>query len=185
MSHQPPVVVLMSGGLDSTALIDFYLRRKADVRGIHFQYGQPNGQSEAKAAKEVAEYYKVEEQMIELQFPLMKRKDEVVCRNAMFVIAAGCLRPPPIRLALGIHSGPAFYDCSKAFVDDCQRLLDGYFAGTVRVEAPFVSFGKADIAKYCKSNDVPMRLTYSCLRQNYPPCGECSSCQDRAKFVGC
>jgi len=184
MSLQASVVVLMSGGLDSTALIDFYLRRKATVKCIHFQYGQPNGQSEAKAAEEVAEYYKVECQVAELEFPLMKRRAEVVGRNAMLVMAASCLRPPPMRIALGIHSGSAYYDCSSSFVVDCQRLLDGYFGGMVRVEAPFLRFGKADIANYCKVNCVPIHLTYSCLRQNYPPCGECSSCRDRANFVG-
>jgi 7-cyano-7-deazaguanine synthase len=185
MSLQPGVLVLSSGGLDSTALIDFYLRRKATVRYIHFQYGQSNGQSEAKAVKEVAEYFKVEGQVAKLEFPLMKRKDEVVGRNAMFVMAAACLRPPPMRIALGIHSGQSYYDCSNSFVVDCQRLLDGYFGGMVRVETPFLRFGKADIANYCRANHVPMYLTYSCLRQNYPPCGECSSCRDRSSFVGC
>jgi 7-cyano-7-deazaguanine synthase len=185
MSLQPSVVVLMSGGLDSTALIDFYQRRDATLRCIHFQYGQSNGQSEAKAAEEVAEYYKVECQVAKLEFPLMKRKDEVVGRNAMFVIAAACQVPLPARIALGIHLGPAYYDCSNSFVVDCQRLLDGYFGGIARLEAPFLKFAKGDIANYCKANHVPTQLTYSCLRQNYPPCGECSSCRDRTAFLGC
>jgi 7-cyano-7-deazaguanine synthase len=165
-------------------LIDFYLRRRATLKCLHFQYGQANGQSEAQAAKQVAEYYKVEWQVAKLEFPLMKRKDEVVGRNAMFVVAAACNMPPPMRIALGIHAGPAYYDCSQSFVVDCQRVLDGYFVGTARVEAPFLKFSKADIANYCKANHVPMHLTYSCLRQNYPPCGECSSCQDRTTYLG-
>ena len=184
MGHQPPVVVLMSGGLDSTALINFYLRRRANVKCVHFQYGQPNSLSEAKAVKEVSEYYGVEARVAELQFPLMTRQNELVGRNTAFVLGASCLGQPPTRIALGIHSGTEYYDCSKWFVDDCQRILDGYFGGTVRVEAPFLNFGKGGIAEYCKANDVPIHLTYSCQRQNYPPCGACSSCQDRTKFVG-
>jgi len=184
MSHQPAVVVLMSGGLDSTALIDFYLRRRANVKCIHFQYGQSNGLSEAKSVKEITEYYKVEGRVAEFQFPLMRRRNELVGRNTMFVLGASCLEQPPTRIALGIHSGTEYYDCSKSFVDDCQRILDGYFGGTVRVEAPFLGFRKADVAEYCKTNNVPMHLTYSCQRQNYPPCGVCSSCQDRTRFVG-
>ena len=184
MSNQAAVVVLMSGGLDSTALIDFYLRRKAPVQGIHFQYGQSNSRSEAKSVRKIAKFYELDQQVEELRFPLMRRREEVVGRNAMFVMAAGCLKPPPIRLALGIHSGTAYYDCSNSFVTDCQRLLDGYFGGMVRVEAPFLRFGKADIVDYCRANDVPIQLTYSCQRQNDPPCGKCSSCRDRRKFVG-
>lgn len=183
MSLQPAVVVLMSGGLDSTAMIDFYLRRKANVKYAHFQYGQSNGLSEAKAVKEVTEYYQVGGRVVELQFPLMRRRNELVGRNAVFVLGASCLEQPPTRIALGIHSGTEYYDCSKSFVDGYQRILDGYFGGTVRVEAPFLSFGKGDIAKYCKTNDVPIHLTYSCQRQNYPPCRVCSSCRDRIKFV--
>jgi 7-cyano-7-deazaguanine synthase len=183
MSPQPPVVVLLSGGLDSTALMDFYVRRRATLKCVHFQYGQPSGQSEAKAATEVAEYYKVEPQVAKLEFPTMKRHDEVVGRNAMFVMAAACLTSPPLRIALGIHSGSTYYDCSNTFVVDCQRLLDGYFGGVVRVEAPFLKFEKTDMATYCKANNVPIQLTYSCLRQNYPPCGKCSSCRDRAAWV--
>jgi 7-cyano-7-deazaguanine synthase len=183
MSLQSPVVVLLSGGIDSTALMDFYVRRGATLKCVHFQYGQSGGQSEVKAATEVAEYYRVKPQVAKLEFPVMKRNDEVVGRNAMFVMAAACLSPPPMRIALGIHSGPTYYDCSNSFVVDCQRLLDGYFGGMVRLETPFLRFGKSDIATYCKANNVPIHLTYSCLKQNYPPCGKCSSCLDRAAFV--
>jgi 7-cyano-7-deazaguanine synthase len=185
MSQQAAVVVLISGGLDSTALIDFFLRRKASVKCIHFQYGQPNGKGEAEAVHKITQFYKLDEQVEELRFPLMLRRDEVVGRNVMFVIAASCLKQPPFRLALGIHSGTAYYDCSKSFIIDCQKLLDGYFGGTVRLEAPFLKFGKVDIANYCKTNNVPTHLTYSCQRQDYPPCGNCGSCRDRRKFVGC
>lgn len=182
MRNQAKVRLLASGGLDSTALIDFYLRHNNEVNCIHFQYGQPSAQSERKALKEVCDYYGIEETIVDLGFSMTQRKEELFGRNALFVLAASSLEPPPARIALGIHSGSNHYDCTQSFMDDCQQILDGYFAGTVTLEAPFLDFGKPDIIKYCKENSVPIHLTYSCQRQNYPSCGKCTSCHDRERF---
>lgn len=185
MSNRVKVLLLASGGIDSTALIDLYLRKNVKIRCVHFQYDQQNAQSERTAVQRICEYYNIENSIIRLNFPIAQRKEELIGRNALFVLAASSLESTPIRIALGIHSGPQYYDCSKLFIEDCQRILDGYFAGTVRVEAPFIDLEKIDIMEYCKSNNVPIHLTYSCLRQNYPPCGKCTSCLDRKKFYGC
>ena len=165
--------------------MDFYLRRKVSIQCIHFQYGQPNGQSEAEAVEKLTNYYGLEKSVVQLGFPLMKRKEELLGRNTFFVLAASSLGVTPARIALGIHSGSPYYDCSRLFIEDCQRVLDGYFQGIVRLEAPFLDFGKRDIVRYCKTNNVPIQLTYSCQTQNYPPCGKCTSCLDRQQIVGC
>ena len=102
----------------------------------------------------------------------------------MFILAACSVKQPPFRVAIGIHTGTPYYDCTKAFLDDCQRILDGYFSGTVGVEAPFLKHWKSDIIQYAKENKVPLDLTYSCLMQDKQPCGKCSSCKDRQKFLG-
>lgn len=184
MGNRAIVRLLASGGLDSTALIDFYLRCKNEVECIHFQYGQPSAQSEGKAVEEVCAFYGIEKRIVNLSFSLTKRKEELLGRNALFVLVASSLELPPARIALGIHSGSQHYDCTQSFTDDCQRVLDGYFAGTVTLEAPFINLEKADIIRYCIENKVPIHLTYSCQRQNYPPCGKCTSCRDREMFYG-
>ena len=38
MGSKAGVLLLASGGIDSTALIDFYLRQKVKFNCIHFQY---------------------------------------------------------------------------------------------------------------------------------------------------
>jgi 7-cyano-7-deazaguanine synthase len=182
LKKQIPVSILFSGGIDSTALLDFYLRSNQDVRCIHFQFGQSNANSEMEASKNICDYYKVKNTTINLEFSLIKNNDEVFCRNVLFILIAASITPPPTRIALGIHKGSRYYDSTKQFVNDCQRILDGYFAGTVTIEAPFLEFSKIDIMKYCELNDVPIELTYSCLRQNYSPCGNCDSCHDREQY---
>lgn len=113
---------------------------------------------------------------------MARRNEELIGRNALFILVTSALGISPARIALGIHSGSEYYDCTKDFLDDFQKILDGYFTGVVKVEAPFIDFTKLDILEYCKKYKIPVELTYSCFRQNYPPCGICSSCLDRMKF---
>ena len=177
------VLLLFSGGIDSTALIDFYLRKHNKVNCIHFQYGQPNSLSEKKAVQDITSYYKVDKEIIELNLNMLKRKDEIIGRNALFVILVMSQQICK-RIALGIHSDSSFYDCSQSFLYDCQRIIDGYYSGVIRVEAPFINLTKKEIIDYSKKNDVPINLTYSCLYNNYIPCGKCPACIERSKYYG-
>ena len=65
-----------------------------------------------------------------------------------------------------------------------QGLLDGYFAGSVQLETPFINYTKKDIIGYAVENQVPLDLTYSCLSRNDPPCGRCPACLDRIDYYG-
>ena len=177
------IAVLASGGLDSTALIDFYLRRELKITSIHFQYGQANAKSEKKAFENIKAFYGIEGRIIKLGFSLNKRKDEIIGRNALFVLVAG-FSTGAKKIALGIHSGTNYYDCSRMFLRDSQKILDGYFAGTVQVEAPFIDLNKKDLLRYCEDFKIPIELTYSCQRQNDRPCGVCPTCRELALFGG-
>ena len=175
--------MLASGGIDSSALIDFYLRRKASVLCVHFQYGQASDKSERASMERICGHYEVDYKVLDLDFPMAKRREELVFRNLLFILAACSLKEPPMRVALGIHAGTSYYGCSRLFLRDCQKILDGYFSGTAVVEAPFIEYTKADIISYSRENNVPLDLTYSCLVQNDPPCGGCSACRDRQRFI--
>lgn len=175
------VCILLGGGLDSTALIPFYLSRGDCVRGVHFDYGQPSAEGERRSVLEIAAYYAIPTEMVDLGLPVASVRDEYLCRNAIFLLgAASILDSTNARLSLGIHAGTLYYDCSSPFLADVQRLLDGYFGGTVRVEAPLIEFTKRDVFDFCLRNQVPIDLTFSCERQSIYPCGECRSCGERA-----
>jgi 7-cyano-7-deazaguanine synthase len=177
------VIVLLSGGIDSTAVLDFYLKRKSAVRAIYFDYGQPCSKGEQDALAKVVSHYSVEQQLVKLGVTPMMRKDEYLCRNSLLLFAAASLESEPTKIAMGIHSDSPYFDCSPLFVRNCQQLLDGYFGGTVRFEAPFLNFVKAQIIDYCKKNKVPLSMTFSCMRGN-KPCGDCPSCLERKRHYG-
>ena len=177
------VYILLGGGIDSTALIAFYKARETLIQGIHFNYGQPGLAGERHAVGAITRHYKVPLSKIDLGLRIVSENGEYRCRNGLLILAAAAsLSSSHARLAIGIHSGSPYYDCTPAFVDDTQRLLDAYSGGTLVVEAPFLNFTKADIFAFCRKNHVPVNLTYSCERRSRKPCGECLSCRDREAF---
>lgn len=176
-------MLLLSGGIDSSTMLKFYLRQKTRLLCIHYQYGQPAAESELNAAENITHLYQVELNVIQLTFPMSARRDELLGRNALFVLAAASMGSSPSRIALGLHRGTGYYDCTEDFVKDMRGILDGYHAGTVRLETPFLTFYKKDIITYGKQIGVPFALTYSCQRKNTPPCEECPSCIDRRELL--
>jgi 7-cyano-7-deazaguanine synthase len=115
-----------------------------------------------------------------LGFAVECTEGEYHYRNALLVLAAASIaQHAHVGIAIGIHAGPPYYDCTPAFVDDMQRVLDGYHGGSTRVEAPFLEFSKRDIFDFCLGNGVPVELTFSCERGSNRPCQQCASCEDR------
>ncbi|WP_265182709.1 7-cyano-7-deazaguanine synthase [Bacillus manliponensis] len=172
--------MLASGGIDSTALIHYYVSQGFNIKGIHFNYGQMACKKEEQAVKKIGEYYDIEIESKSFGFSFNHIKGEFIARNPLFILAASNLLPKTYsKIGIGIHSGTPYYDCTRTFINDCQKILDGYFAGTVIIEAPFLLYDKRSVLKFCLRNQVPIELTYSCEFNDEEPCGECLSCKDR------
>jgi len=177
-------VICCGGGTDSTALIAYYLARGFDIQGVHFDYGQPSFPGERHAVETICGYYAVPIRYVEVRPRLMiKSSAEYPGRNALFVLLATQLLEHRTGLvSLGIHLGTPYYDCTPIFVRQMQHVLDGYFGGSIVLDAPFLHFHKQDIYAYCREHSVPVDLTYSCERNPNTPCGECFSCLDRRQY---
>ncbi len=179
---QPDITInlLLGGGIDSAALIAYYLSRGATVRGIHFNYGQPSIEGERRSVLALSQHYRIYVTTVELGFSMVSTQGEYHCRNATMLLAAASIFSTKGGIfSIGIHSGTAYYDCSQLFMVDIQRLFEGYFAGVIQVEAPFLEFTKKNIFEFCHLNKVPVEITFSCERRGDYPCGECPSCGDR------
>lgn len=177
-------VVLLSGGIDSAGVIAHCLARGRPVRALHVDLGQPSRISEWAAARRIAAHYDVPIERVVAEVGLRFTGAEQHARNALLIlIAAGRVPREPRVIALGIHAGVPYYDCSAGFVSDVQRLVDGYFGGSVQIDAPFLHATKREVIELCIAHGVPLGLTYSCERRSRRPCGECPSCQDRRNLV--
>jgi 7-cyano-7-deazaguanine synthase len=176
---RPEVLVLLSGGIDSAACLDFYLDLGRAPCALFVDHGQPAATHEERAARAMASHYGVPIACLKLKGARPKSSGLISGRNAFLMIAALMERPPSVSvIATGIHAGTGYSDCSKDFVARMQALLDVYAEG-VQVAAPFLDWAKPDVIEYCFLRGVPIDLTYSCERGLVPPCGSCLSCMDR------
>ncbi len=180
-SGRPKLVALLGGGIDSTVMLSLYRRKDVRVVGVHYDYGQAPVNAERRAVRKVAVRYSTQVYWRKLGMPVKSRGDEYLARNALFVLAAAAeFGPGPLRIGLGAHARSAYYDCSRHFLESMQTMLDGYFDGTVVLEAPLIDSTKAEIVAYARRHRIPLKATFSCTRGVSKPCGRCPSCLDRA-----
>lgn len=173
------VSVLLSGGVDSTACVAFYLEHHFPVSGMFVDYGQASAQREIKAAKSVACHYDIPLSKI-VWSGLRRKKSGFICgRNAFLLIGALMEFPQDAGiLAMGIHSGTLYLDCAQSFISKMQSIFDIYTQGRIQIGTPFLKWTKGDIWTYSKAQGVPLELTYSCEIGTDQPCGLCLSCHD-------
>jgi len=180
------VWVLLSGGIDSSACVAFYIEQGFSVHGVFVDYGQAAAQREASAAEAIARHYRIP--LARLVWSGLREKNAglIYGRNAFLLVATLMELPDDTgTLALGVHSGTEYLDCTPVFVRKMQSVLDTYTQGRVQIGTPFLKWTKLDIWTYCKSRGVPVELTYSCERGVDQPCGKCLSCLDLEVLHAC
>ena len=178
-------VVLMSGGIDSSAALVACQELGISLSGIFVDYGQPAARSEWESAQRVVSHYQIEIEKVDLGISLVSDRGEFFGRNALFILtAAGTIPQRPLVVTLGIHALADYYDTTPLFVRQMQRVLNGYSGGAVTLSAPFLAHTKAEVVRFSKENSVPLHLTYSCERQDAPACAKCPSCRDRIEHYG-
>lgn len=177
--------VLMSGGIDSAACA-YHLRSQClTVEGLFIDYGQAAASQEAKAVSALAGHLDIPIRQVSLQGLQSSGSGELLGRNAFLIFTALFLTEGrPGLLALGLHAGTAYYDCSEEFVAATSKLVAEHTDGRVSLIAPFVTWTKKDVYDYFVSAGLQTTSTYSCEAGTEPPCGVCASCRDR-EALGC
>ncbi|WP_165172274.1 7-cyano-7-deazaguanine synthase QueC [Adlercreutzia sp. ZJ242] len=125
------------------------------------------------------------EQLAEADGPLVSTY--VPFRNGLFLSSAAsmALSLGCSALFYGAHhddwAGDAYPDCSPAFVEAMRRAVEEGTGGELTLEAPYVTWSKADIVREGLALGVPYELTWSCYEGGDAPCGTCGTCIDRAR----
>jgi 7-cyano-7-deazaguanine synthase len=172
-------MILLSGGIDSTALLHLYKKSNVDISALFFNYGQPAAQKEKKAASAVSQHYGVHLDVINYSGVKEFNEGLILGRNAFLLHGALMQFSSNFGvIAMGIHSGTDYYDCSEDFYLKVRQLFEAYTDGCISFDAPFLKWTKGDIWHYCKLENVPVSLTYSCERGDVQPCGLCNTCKD-------
>ena len=179
-SHDTPTWLLLSGGLDSSACLAFFAAQNVTVECLHVSYGQPAAERELAAALAVSRHFSVPLNVLHWSGSPATSTGLIAGRNAFLLMGALIhIGATPALLALGIHDGTPYFDCSPRFLSALQALFDSYCDGQVRISAPFLAWSKHQIHAYSQRMNLPTGLTYSCETGTDPPCATCLSCQDR------
>jgi len=179
-------LVLLSGGVDSSCCVAFYRRMGYEVKGVFVDYGQPVSHMEEKSAKAIADHYGMAVDTIRCSGPSVNFQGEISGRNAFLVFVA-LLYVPKFNglLALGIHAGTDYYDCTEHFTKGLNDILSGYRGGEVALATPFLNWTKQRVYDFSMEHRVPIQLTWSCELGPSNPCGRCLSCKDREHLNVC
>lgn len=201
-------IVLISGGLDSTALY-LYLRdtgvKNSDILGVHLNIKSKQNEHEARVIellKEKLGLY-IENFPIDLKFgnvSLGEGNEEppsseaemnkviVPFRNSFFlsailnkVMTSGVSSGV---IYLGAHQDDRLYpDCTPAFSEGMGKAI---FEGTDQafsLKAPFMNWSKDKIAELYKGREDILWQTYSCYAGRRIHCGQCVTCLIRKRAI--
>lgn len=186
--------VVISGGPDSTTLLNEILRRNVpqsiSTEAIFINFGQPYLFQELTSARRVAKIAKV--QLNEIVIPGLSHAfigtgefDYVIFRNiieASYGIAASFAR---------YHGGQALYHANiKEDVDDLPWMPEFFVRfsamvnsindiGHLEIRSPYLTVPKAEVFERADEMNVNLTDTWSCLKPGEAHCGGCRSCKRR------
>ncbi|MBL1111267.1 7-cyano-7-deazaguanine synthase QueC [Streptomyces sp. 110] len=201
------VVVVLSGGLDSTTLLAHYAALSSRLLAVTVDYGQRH-RREIEAARAVTAYFGARHLVADLSDlgRLLKgsvltdkqvdvpdghyaeasmRSTVVPNRNAVLanVAVSIAVAERASVVALGMHAGDHFVypDCRPAFVSALNTLVGVANEGfpTPRIEAPFIHWSKSDIATHGTRLGAPLGQSWSCYKGGERHCGTCGTCFER------
>ncbi len=193
------IVVLHSGGIDSTVLLRSYQERGNEPLALSFSYGQRHWK-EIGSAAELCGELGIEHRVADLTSSkwllggssitsykhvceLAGRATVVPNRNMLFLsyAIAWAVQSEASAVAFGAHACDSeFYpDCREAFVSAMDGAAGLCSHSPIRVLAPFTGYLKSDIIRLGESLGVPWGKTWSCYAGGEQHCGMCGSCKER------
>jgi 7-cyano-7-deazaguanine synthase len=189
------VVVLASGGLDSSVLLALYKNLGYEVYPLYIHYGNRNSSIETSKLSEILIKLDIPPEHImelEINFPYSKSScikeagDNlyVEMRNLVFMSYAVSYAQSIEAdiIAVGFIKVPVGYpDTSEQFISDFNLM--SFNSTGIEAKAPLMKLDKVGVYNLGRKFGIGMKNTFSC---NTPvdgkPCGNCPDCKD-LKFI--
>jgi len=198
------VVALVSGGLDSSCVVERLLRHGHHVWPVYVRCGLIWEGAEAFWLRRwllaladrrlgklhvirlpVRSLYGKHWSLTGRDIPSHRSADSAVYlpgRNVLLVTCAGivCVKRRAHAMALGTLQGNPFGDASPGFFRHLARCLTGALDYDIQILTPLIHTSKAELIQSART--APLRLTFSCLRPHgRHHCGRCNKCAERQR----
>jgi 7-cyano-7-deazaguanine synthase len=199
------IVLIYSGGLDSTTLLYHLLSEGHTVKCLSIDYGQRH-KKELEAAKRICKDIGIVHQVADLRgithlikgssqsdlsvpvpegyYASENMKLTVVPNRNMIMLSVAigwAVSSKFDAVAYGAHAGDheIYPDCRPEFASamDTAALLCDW--RKIKLIRPFIDETKEDIVQIGIGLDVPFEKTWTCYKGEKLPCGVCGSCQER------
>ena len=197
------VLLLASGGLDSTTLAYWLVSQGYTVQPLFFDYGQHCAEREWSICQKVlhnqtlkpericvSDIYKGSQSRLIVEADIWRDavydEDLYIPYRTLLFFSAAAARAQTIGIT-DIYS--AFIctdhvkevDCATEYLNNLLNLASK--VGPAHFRLPFRNFFKKKVAELAKSLNVPIGETFSCQVYSNIPCGACANCTDRLKAL--
>ena len=196
-------LIIVSGGMDSITLL--YNHHEYIALAVTFDYGSNHNKREIECAAHHCKVLGIEHIIIPLDFmhryfkssllsgaqdiPEGHYADEnmkstvVPFRNGiMLSIACGLAESRELqRVMIANHAGDhAIYpDCRATFISSMSEAMAYGTYDNIRIEAPYTTLTKDQIAHIGGQIGIDYSKTYSCYKGGEKHCGKCGTCVER------
>jgi len=185
------VVVLASGGLDSSLLCLLLQNRGYDIKSIFINYGQLAFAREWEACQNAARYLSIDSPLYvdlsdfgaQIKSGLTTTEIDVANpylpnRNLLFLVVASsyAVSANISNVAIGLLSSHVFPDQTREFIKSAELALRTSLGVNINVLVPLIGLNKYEVVRLAQHYNFPIHLTYSCHTGNETPCGRCISC---------
>lgn len=188
-----PVILLLSGGLDSVTLAYDLKSQNCLIHALLFNYGQVH-LKELKCARYHCDCLNLNHTEVELakvrglfsKSALTDGKGSVIVpnRNSVFVHIAASIAvgagAESVIIGCNKDDQWEFPDCTWPWLNSVNESLK---AAKIEVEvcAPYIGLTKCQIVMRAKELGVPLDSVWWCYKDADKPCGKCPSCRKMRK----
>tara|TARA_Y100000310_G_C20628936_1_gene787524 strand:+ start:1062 stop:1748 length:687 start_codon:yes stop_codon:yes gene_type:complete len=203
------VVVPISGGLDSSLLLNIADFRYTTVYPISYNYGQKHEKELLYAKKQIEYYNTIEDhKIIDLKFlktiaPTSSLTNDNIsvaqARNVlgdaqtvnyvpfrnMLMLSIACSYAEAVGANTVFHgaalvdSQAGYWDGSTEFLNSINELTSLNRKNRIEIEAPLIDLSKAEIIKLGIDNCLHFEDTWTCYEGKEKACGYCTACSSR------
>lgn len=197
------VILVFSGGLDSTTLLYWLLNNNYEVKCLTFDYGQ-KARKEIEYAKKTCDKLKIEYEIRDIQeiMSLLSSSSIVDKDKENMIDPSETVVPSRNTILLSLATAKAitdnyaqvyygaqksdtidYPDCTPEFLSQMNELNKVNNYKYIPILAPFINYDKKKIVGIARELDVPLEDTWSCYNNSNVPCGTCFSCKSRIKAI--